>query len=158
MNKEQKTEPNTSETQIAELQAQCDEYLNGWKRARGDYVNLQKDTEEKMSNLAGFVKADLLSGLISILDNFAKAVSHVPEDQRKESWVVGIFHIKKQLEDFLNINGLEKIKTINEIFDPNLHEAVAKEPGEKEVILKEVSSGYKLNGRVIIPAKVVVGE
>ncbi len=144
--------------ELTELKVKCEEYLAGWQRAKADYENFKKETETKMGEFSEFVKAGLLSDIIPILDNFAKAVDHVPEDQQKEDWVVGVFHIKKQLEDFLSSNGLEKIKTMGEKFDHNLHEAVGNKKGEKDIILKEVSSGYKLNGQVVIPAKVIVGE
>jgi molecular chaperone GrpE len=144
--------------ELEELKLKCEEYLIGWQRAKADYENFKKENEKKMSELSGFVKAGLLSDLIPILDNFTKAVEHVPEDQKDVDWVVGIFHIQKQLEDFLSSNGLEKIKTIDEEFDHNLHEAVGKEKGEKDIIIKEVSSGYKMNGQTVIPAKVIVGE
>lgn len=141
-----------------DLQTQCDEYLAGWQRAKADYENLQKETQAKLAVLTDHTKASLLTEIIPILDNFAKAIEHVPEDQQNQDWVVGVFHIKKQLEDFLNNNGLEKIDTIGQDFDETLHEAVGNEKGQEGKILKEVSSGYKLNGKVIIPAKVIVGE
>jgi len=146
--------------ELEQLKTQCEENLKGWQRAKADYENLKKETDKKFAAIADFAKVGLLVDLIPILDNFAKATEHVPEEAIKENWVVGVFQIKKQLEDFLTDNGLEKIKTVGEKFDHNLHEAVAKEKaeGKKDLIIKEVRSGYKLNGRVIIPAKVIVGE
>lgn len=147
-----------SKNELAELKVKCEEYLAGWQRAKADYENFKKETEQRMAEVSSFAKIGVLSELIPILDNFTKAVEHVPNEQKNDDWVVGIFHIKKQLEDFLMQNGLEKIKTVGEKFDHNLHEAVGQESGEKDLIIKEVNSGYKLNGQVIIPAKVIVGE
>ncbi|MFC1598909.1 nucleotide exchange factor GrpE [Patescibacteria group bacterium] len=146
--------------ELDDLKAKAEEYLAGWQRAKADYENFKKETDKRMSEVSGFAKAGLLSDIIPILDNFSKAIEHVPEDQQSEGWVQGVFHIKKQLEDFLAANGLEKIKTIGKEFDHNLHEAVGKEKAEqeKDIIIKEVSSGYKLNGQAIIPAKVIVSE
>ena len=152
----EKKQKNKSE--LEELKSQCEEYLAGWQRSKADYENLKKETDQKISEVSSFSKSAVLAELIPILDNFNKAVDHVPEDQKDQDWVVGVFHIKKQLEDFLAQKGLEKIKTVGQEFDHNLHEAVGKEKGEKDIIVKEVSSGYKLNGMVIIPAKVIVGE
>lgn len=146
-------------TELDELKIKCEEYLSGWQRAKADYENFKKETDKRMGDLTSFAKAGILSDLIPILDNFTKATSHVPEDQKNADWVVGVFHIQKQLEDFLANNGLEKIKTVGEKFDHNLHEAVGKKTSEqKDIIIKEVSSGYILNDKVIIPAKVIVGE
>lgn len=153
-----KDKKSKTKNELEELKIKCEEYLAGWQRAKADYDNFKKETDKRMGELANFSKAGLLSDLIPILDNFTKATDHVSEEQKKEDWVVGVFHIKKQFEDFLANNGLVKIKSIGEKFDHNLHEAVGKNAGAKDVILKEVSSGYKLNGQVIIPAKVIVGE
>jgi len=149
-----------SKNQVQELKNKCEEYLTGWQRAQADYANLQKETAEKIKDLSTYTKAALLTDLIPILDNFSKATAHVPEEQQKENWVIGIFQIKKQLEEFLANNGLEKIESLNQPFDPEVHEAVGKEKTskDKDLVLKEVSSGYKLNGKVIIPAKVIVSE
>jgi molecular chaperone GrpE len=143
---------------IEELKSKSEEYWAGWQRAKADYENLKREMDKKVSEIGDFAKISLLTDLIPIIDNFCKAIEHVPEDQKDKDWVVGVFHIKKQLEDFMAQNGLEKIETVGQPFDHNLHEAVGQEEGEKDIVLKEVSSGYKLNGQVIIPAKVIVGE
>lgn len=144
--------------ELEELKSQCEENMAGWQRAKADYENLKKEMDQKLAQINIFAKANLLTELIPIIDNFCKAIEHVPAEQKDQDWVVGVFHIKKQLEDFMEQNGLEKIKTVGEEFDHNLHEAVGEDEGEKNKIIKEVSSGYKLNGQVIVPAKVIVGK
>ena len=73
----------------------------------------------------------------------------------------GMLLIKKQIQDFLKNQGLEEIKSIAEKFDPNLHEVVEeirmedKEPG---IIMEEIQKGYKINGRLLKPAKVKVSK
>jgi len=160
--KEESPSPSVSPPQaggeLEVLQKQCQEYLEGWQRAKADYANLKKESEEKQKEIASFVKTSLVIELIPVLDNFEKAIAHVPEDQKNQNWVTGIFHIKKQLEDLIAGSGLEKIKTVGEKFDPEVHEAFSSEEGEEGIILKEISSGYKLNGKTVVPAKVVVGK
>jgi molecular chaperone GrpE len=141
------------------LQKRCDEYLNGWKRAKADYINLKKETEKHQLEMIQFANAALLAQLIPIYDHFKKAFSHVPHEQKDSSWVFGIEQIYKQMQSFLNNLGIEEIKTVGEIFDPSRHEAVEKKKmvGKKEQeILEEVSPGYTLHGKVLNPAKVVV--
>lgn len=97
--------------------------------------------------------------LLPIMDNFNAAFNLIPENDDKNPWVIGLGHIKKQLADFLTDNGIEKIKTVGEKFDPELHEAVSREKNDKEkedLILKEIKAGYKLHGKVVQAAKVVV--
>jgi len=160
---------------VKDLQKKSEEYLNGWQRAQADYQNLQKETDARKKDWIQMANAGLLEELLPIYDNFKLAMAHIPEDQRQVDWIVGVAHIKNQLEKFLNDNGIEEIKTVGEKFDVNVHEAVAsreaispqlsaeerKEEGKKDkkdeqIIKKEVRAGYKLYGKVIYPAKVIL--
>jgi molecular chaperone GrpE len=160
-NKEQPNDKGNSvpNNEIDELKAKCEEYLNGWKRAKADYLNLKKETEEKQKSFADFANAALLVQILPIYDNFKKALQLLPTEQ--DSWVEGIKQIKKQMEDLLKNYGIEEIKTIGEKFDPQLHEAVGKEKKQgmdPDTIISESSSGYLMNGKVLVAAKVIVAE
>ena len=90
----------------------------------------------------------------------------MPEELKNNDWVKGIEHIKNQMKEVLNFNGVEEIvPVIGENFNPGFHEAVENanntNAGTNNVnvinVIKEVlSDGYKLNGRVFKPAKVIV--
>jgi len=145
------------ELEITKQKAQ--DYLNGWKRAKADYSNFKKDNEERQKEVIQFANAALLAEVIPIFDHFKLACQHVPEDEEKTEWVQGFLHIRKQFEDFLKNLGIEEIKTVNEKFNPEFHEAVVHEnkKGYKtDIIFEEVKSGYTLHGKVINPAKVKV--
>lgn len=147
--------------ELSKLQEKAEEYLNGWKRAKADYLNLKKDTEKYQLEMVQFANAALISQLLPIYDHYKLALRHIPQDQRELDWVVGFAHIKKQLDDFLRNLGIEEIKTINEKFDPQLHEAVAHEEVkdfEPDTIYEEVKSGYTLHGKIVMPAKVKVAK
>lgn len=133
------------------------EYLDGWKRAKADYLNLKRESEQRYQELIKFANAGLILEILPVLDNFKLATQHIPEEQKKAEWVIGIVHIKKQLEDTLKNLGIETIKTVGEKFNPEFHEAVEKsESGKDGIITKEVRPGYILNGKVIQVAKVIV--
>jgi len=152
------------------LEKKNKEYLDGWQRAKADYLNLKKESEKRYQDLIKFANASLILEILPVMDNFKLAVSHIPKDQLKADWVIGIAHIKKQLADILKNLGIEEIKTVGEKFNPELHEAVSAETrekretehekhesgGSKGVIIKEVRSGYSMHGKVIQVAKVVV--
>lgn len=147
--------------QIEKLEKRVEENLNGWKRAKADYINFKRETEEKQGELVRFVTANIVGGMLPVLDSFKQAVKHIPEEQEKENWAVGIIQTKKQVDDFLRGLGLEEIKTVGEKFNPQFHEAVGKkkeEGREADIILEEVSGGYKMGDKVVIPAKVIVNE
>lgn len=157
--KAQQDEQINSTNELVELKTKCEEYLNGWKRAKADYLNLKKETEEKQKDWADFIQAGLLLEILPIINNYKIALSHIPKDAGKEAWVEGFNHIYKQFTDLLNKSGISEIKTIGEKFNPEFHEAVSQEVNEEtedQLILKELSPGYKMNDKVITPAKVVV--
>lgn len=115
---------NEFEKDLELLEKKNQEYLAGWQRAKADYLNLKKESEKKYQDLIKFANAGLIMEILPVLDNFKLAIAHIPEDQRGLDWVIGIMHIKKQLEDFLKNLGIEEIKTVGEKFNPEFHEAV----------------------------------
>jgi molecular chaperone GrpE len=142
-------------------QRQAEEHLEGWKRAKADYLNLKKDSEKYQTEMIQFANASLIAQLLPIFDHYKLAWQHVPEDQKKTDWVIGFGHIKKQLADFFKNLGIEEIKTVGEKFNPEFHEAAAHENQEgieTDMIFEEVKPGYTLHGKVIYPAKVKVAK
>jgi len=146
---------------LEESQAQAEQSLAGWQRAQADYANLKKETEKRQKDIVEFANATFMSEVLPVYNHFKLAIAHIPEDQRKQDWIVGIDHIKTEFKSFLRKYNIEEIKTVGEKFDPNLHEAVAHEEREgfaEDVIYEEVDSGYMLGDKVIGPAKVKVAK
>lgn len=138
-----------------------EEYMNGWKRAKADYLNLKRESEKKEQEMIQYANAGLILQILPIFDNFKLAWNHIPAEYEKSDWITGLGHIKKQFADFLKELGIEEIKTVGEQFNPEMHEAVAKEKKEgytADVVFEEVKSGYTLYGKVLEPAKVKVAE
>lgn len=136
------------------------DYKELWIRAQADYQNLQKETSKQRAQWNEYARSEVLEDVIPILENFKKAFAHDATEDKDgfENWKKGIGFIKKQLEDVLAQYDIEMITTVGEVFDPLMHEAVSeKDSDETEgVILEEISGGYKMGERVILPAKVVV--
>jgi molecular chaperone GrpE len=157
-----KTEENKLKEELELAKKKMDEYLNGWKRAKADYINQKKDFAKRERELIQFANAGLILEIMPIYDNFKLAWKHIPEEHRKnDEWLKGIAHIKNQFQGLLKNLGIEEIKTVGEKFDPELHEAVSKEKVEgKEpgMIIDEIKSGYKLFDKVLEHAKVKVAE
>jgi molecular chaperone GrpE len=156
------------ETPDEELKRRCDEYLEGWKRAKADYENLKKETEAARGAFAEWAKEDCLLRLLPAIDQFEVALQFTPEldlesDKDKkafENWMIGLQAVRSLWEEAANDLGLEKVATAGK-FDPNVHEAVGEEedgdvpPGE---IVRATVNGYKINGNVIRPAKVILSK
>lgn len=140
---------------IQDLNKKCDEYLNGWKRAKADYLNLEKEMLRQKEEWIRFSNGELISQLIPVLDSFDKAISHLSPEDHSHSWAKGLLNMKNQLENILRNAGLEKIKAKGEKFNPDFHEAIKKE-GKGDKIVEEVQTGYLFQGRLLRPAKVII--
>jgi molecular chaperone GrpE len=140
------------------LHEKMKELEDGWKRTAADFANYKKRSEEQKSVILEFQKADFMTKITPVLDNFRRAFLHAPEDE----FARGIKQIEKQLEDILQAEGLEKIATNpGEKFDCNLHEAISCEPNKKvpaDRIIAETESGWKYKNRVLKPTKVRVSK
>lgn len=138
----------------------ADNTMDGWKRARADYLNLKKDTEKEKIELAQFANLSLVFELLPIADNFDRALKHIPDEEKKQEWVKGIMGIRQQLQSLFQGMGLEQVKT-DGTFNPELHEAVsheAKDGMKSDAIIDVLEPGYTLHGRLVRPAKVKVAK
>jgi len=144
---------------IEQLKKERDDYLNGWKRALADLDNFKKQLEKEKEVFIKFANVDLILKLLPILNFFDEAENAIPEEQKNSSWVLGIIQIKKQLEDLLKAEGVERINRQDK-FDPSLHEAISYEESEfpEGQIIGEMSSGWKYFDKVLLPARVRVSK
>ena len=148
---------------LEECKKQKDEYLAGWQRARADFLNYKKEEMERITEFLKYGMEDLILKVLPILDNFDAAEKSL--QNKNDERLKGFLQIKKQLHDFLKNYGVEEIKTAGQKFDANWHEVVegaepfdAAQGQESGVILEEVQKGYKINGRLLRPARVKVSK
>lgn len=134
------------------------ELEDGWKRTQADFENYRKRAEAERGEVLMMMKADFLTKITPVLDNFRRAFLHAPDDD----FARGVKQIEKQLEDILTSEGLKKIAANpGDKFDPNLHEAITHEPHKKiplDHIIAELESGWLFDNKVIKPAKVRVSK
>lgn len=146
--------------ELAEYKQKADEYLNAWKRTAADFENYKKRQEKEAKEIVQFAQEITVVKMLPTLESLEQALKQAPQDERFQTWSEGVIKIVQQLEQVLLHMGVEKIKSVGEKFDPELHEAVETVESEKEsgTILEEVQTGYKLNDKVIRPAKVKVAR
>ena len=131
------------------------EYMDGWQRAKADYVNLLKriETDIQASELKGKVIA--VETLLPAFDALERAKEHgeIPE---------GFLAIAKQLESAFAALGLVETGKVGEKFDPALHEALGQDKvestDEDDIITAILEKGWRVGDTVIRPAKVRVGH
>lgn len=129
------------------------EYLDSWQRSQADFVNIRRRDEEAKQEFLKFANEKLLEELIPVLDSFNIAVSAGHADLEP---------LYSQLVSVLKGRGLEEIEPAGQEFRPEEHEALGvvetDKKDEDHRVLEVLQKGYRLNGRVIRPAKVKVGE
>lgn len=148
--------------------AKCAEYLDGWKRAQADYQNLQKQTQKERDDFRKYANENLLSDLITVLDQFnlamkfMPALDTIPEAEQKswKNWRIGVEAVKMKWDELAAEHHLSEVDTTG-AFDPAIHEAVEEredetvEPGN---IIEVVETGWKLHDKLIRPAKVIIAN
>lgn len=137
---------------------QIDELTEALQRERADAVNLRRRYEEQIASLQTMAKASVVRDLLPVIDNFERALKHVPADLTDNEYIKGIDGIVKQFEKVLEQLGVQKIKTVGEPFNPHLHEAVSMEEGDgqHEIVSEELQPGYTIGEEVLRHAMVRV--
>jgi molecular chaperone GrpE len=158
MPKKQDHQQDQPSEQVQELEQQIAELTEALQRERADATNIRRRHEEQITGMRSAIKANVVRDLLPVIDNFERALKHVPKDLEGNDFVKGVQGVVKQFEKTLADLGVERIKTTDEPFDPRYHEAVQMEEGDgsREIVSEELQSGYKLGDEVIRHAMVKV--
>lgn len=156
-------EPAVSEVEaleeaLAKEKERADANLAGWQRAQADFINYKRRVKEEDEEMVKLAEAALVLSLLPILDDWERALTSIPDELANLNWVDGIRLIERKLRALLEAKGLSPIAAVGEPFDPNQHEAAMHGKGQEGIVVGELQKGYKFHGKVIRPAKVVVGN
>ena len=148
----------TAELDTARKEAE--EYLEALQRERAEFQNFRRRTAEERLRELGLAGEDLIRKVLTVADDFDRAIEARPESIAHDPWFVGIAAIDRKLRQLLESEGVTAVDaTAGKPFDPREHEAIANVPdtGRQEgEIVEEVRRGYRLRDRVIRPALVAV--
>lgn len=155
------TQPQSDQPQDqAVLEQQIVDLTAALQRERADAENLRRRHDDQIAGLQTSVKVQVVRQLLPVIDNFERALKHIPADLKDNEYIKGVNAIVKQFETTLSTMGVVKIATVGQPFDPHLHEAVSVEAGGSEegdeVVSEELQSGYILGDEVIRHAMVRV--
>lgn len=147
-----------TEDAVLALQQQIDRLTEALQRERADATNIRRRYDDQIAGLKNVVKASVVRDLLPVIDNFERALRHVPKELEANDYIKGVQGVVKQFEKTLADSGVERITTINQPFDPRYHEAVSMEDGDgtTELVSEELQAGYKLGDEVIRHAMVKV--
>lgn len=145
-------------------QKERQEYLDGWQRAKADFINAKKREEEEREEFVKFSREELIKELLPALDSFHTAFGNKEAWEKVDlNWRMGVQHIYSQLRGVLEKHGVTLIEPkVGEPFDPKKHASIGTVPvTEKEhdhTIMEVFQKGYALHGTILQPAKVKIGE
>ena len=128
-------------------------------RLTADFDNFRKRAQREKDEARQFANQGLLEKLLPVLDNFEMALTAVKDAD--PSVRDGVRMILDQLLGVLKESGVEPVDAMGQPFDPNLHEALSQEETtevEEGTVVQQVQRGYKLNDRLVRPARVVVAK
>jgi len=161
---------NPAKVDVKLLQQQVVALTDALQRERADATNIRRQHEDQLASLRTVVKTNVVRDLLPVIDNFERALKHVPteqdhqppatghEDQKLLDWIDGVKKVLAQFEKTLAELGVERIKTVGEAFDPRYHEAVSMEEGDgsQEVVSEELQAGYRIGDDILRHAMVRV--
>ena len=152
-----------SENIIFELKIKLKDIEDKLLRSLAENDNLRKRHEKEIEDSSRYAIKNLSYSLLPAVDNFQRALNSIPGNEKKDdsvvkNLVIGIKAIEKELMDALEKNGVTIFESLNQKFDPELHQAVSKVNSEKEegIIVEEMQKGFKIDQRLLRPAMVVV--
>lgn len=148
---------------LAACEVEKKEYLDGWQRARADFMNARKSELEDRERAVRDGKEAVLRDMASSLDTFHLAMQNKEQWERVEpSWRIGVESIYAQCLKALARHGLEPFGEIGEKFDPRVYVSVGIEKTETaeddDRVTAVLRRGYKIGDRVIRPAEVKVAH
>lgn len=133
-------------------------YYKNWQRSAADFANFKRRVEQERGESSRLLSAALAINLLPVFDDLDRAVASVDSTLAGLNWVQGVTAIHQKFARMLESMGVKELEADNQPFDPARHEAIGKQAGEDGKVVHVVQKGYELQGRVIRPAMVIVGE
>lgn len=147
------------QAQLEEANRRADAEHDAFLRARADYQNFKRRTEEEKASLRQYLTEDLITRLLPIVDNFERALQASEQTKDYEKLIGGVNAVYRQLQDYLGREGVTAIEALYQPFDPNVHNAVLREETTEypeNTVVEELQKGYRLGDKVLRPTMVKV--
>lgn len=155
------TIPGDADAQIAALETQIVDLNDSLLRARADFANFKRRTEEEKLTQREILMEKFLKEFLPVADNFERALSASAQTSDYEKLVGGVESVYRQMATVLEKSGVKAMDALNQPFDPQVHEAIGSEPSDEHAegtVIAEIQRGYTIGSRVLRPALVKVAE
>ena len=157
MKEENKTKEEKKE--IEKLKQEVAEEKDKRMRIQAEMMNIKKRSDDTLAMYRKYANEDILKSLLPIIDNFERALS-MENDENRE-FLKGFAMIYTNILNILETNEVKEIVSLNETFDPEVHQAVLTEKSEdveSGIVIEVLQKGYKYKDKVLRPAMVKVSE
>jgi molecular chaperone GrpE len=148
--------------QIARLEGELTESKDKYLRMYSEFENYKKRVSKERLDMARFAGSDMLLSFLPVIDDLERATKSI--DDSKDSGAVkdGLKLIYSKIKSIAESKGLKEMISVNNFFDPELHDAIANTKAltddMKGKVVEEIEKGYFFNDKVIRHAKVIVGN
>ena len=147
--------------QLEEAQREVDQFRNLLQRVQAESVNYKRRMEGDRDEIQKRANANLVIRLLPVLDDFERALQHIPQDDAFSPWLAGVEMVYRNLRGVMDSFGVTQIEALDKTFDPMEHESISyeiTEDHEEGKVMSIVREGYKLHGKVLRPVQVTVSK
>ena len=136
--------------------------FNKLKYSLADFDNFRKNVEKQNALKMLSIKSDILSVVVNIREDFIRAIDTIKQNKIDNAILEGLESILKNIDIFMEKEGIKEIASLNNVFDPSIHDIVGfsyvNNDLEENIVTKEIRKGYFLNDRVLRPSLVEVSK
>ncbi len=146
------TEEAAPQSNEEKLQAELDSMKDKLMRHVAEFDNFKKRSAKEREDLYSMAVCDTVEKILPVKDNLERAIQALDGTEGQESMADGVKMILKQLDEVLSTIGVEEIKAVGEVFDPERHNAVMHEENEnfgENTVSEELMKGYLCRGKVV---------
>lgn len=146
-------------SELEQAQQEAKDLRDEMLRMRADTENLRKRLQREKQDSVQFANERLIKQLIPIFENLDRALK--APDTNIKSLKEGVRMTSDQVLALFKKENVEPIQAVGESFDPSVHEVLSQiesNDHDENTIIEECSKGYRMNGRVLLPARVVTAK
>jgi molecular chaperone GrpE len=155
-------EPVTNESDLEKMKAELEEMKDKFIRKVAEFENFKRRNAKERIELIQTAGKEVITSLLEVLDDSERAEKQMNASEDITQIKQGVALVFTKLKNILSAKGLKPMQTLNEDFNPDLHEAITEIPSPSEEkkgkVIDEIEKGYFLNDKIIRYAKVVVGK
>ena len=155
------TELDLLRQQLEEVAVEADKNLDGWRRSQAEFVNFRKRVERDQARMYEEAAARVIKRVLPVIDDLNRAMQNRPAEGEGAEWANGMELISRKLQTVLESENITTMQVEGEMFDPNLHEAIAQVESpdhESGQIVEVIHQGYMIGDRVLRAALVRVAS